>query len=941
MPVLPKHSTEGLSNWSLKLKADLNVALNSIPVGTRPSFKKNAGLLSEALPAILTHLSSSDTQLIKQHGLEALNDLQLWSRFEFATEKVGVHSGSMSRLSSNLTIFIGYAMKYINNESHNETLRPSVFKVEGGNNASITPLYRISVKLLWEFKELAQNVLGDHPDPYYIQRTVRDSTRAIAIIAENPQVRDALVKQGFSGLVSNDALLNQAISNDSLIRTVKDALVVILRGHSPEKFPPAYLVRIKGGEQYSLRIGRAEINVTRLGSLAPILVEQAQEYADHYMSNVLKEETEPKQAKDVCTHLRGFVALGRTLYALKGSLNSTHISVLKAGGFKGFLANNGELLRWCFELREGATTQRKRTSSSNSFAALTGVVGYFTDTRIDIRDFYPDNYLKFSSESVIGEYEYMDISHITKAYPALGRDLQTVYKSAINSLKADALGSITISSRLSQFQRIMKLPVELSTEQRNWLSEEGLAGFVKDHHSVLKAYLEIIQSNAKSLIYAPETAWGYQVGLKWVIQAADFDVIDVYPVKLPQSIIGKQKADSDDYYTKDEVIELAYYIEVLLAQDDLPQHKTLFLRIARILLKTGWNQSPVLTLETLDILEVDCPLAGQKTYFVRLFKKRAGYQTQWYKFELSAEEVLNEGIQVGATVKAVLKELIYLSNTISKPLRDSLPPDHPFKNSLMLYDRGDGVIRRATDSILYDTLSKTLPKSGCSVRFSSRRIRKTGMNYIYRRVEKDFSKYKKVGQHSFEVFQRDYLRMATDETERTLSKAITVMGDYFHGRPITDDIKIVTEFSDYWQQVPNGGCASQGNDVQAAAYNRKIHGLTKLFDIEKATYCADFSACLWCEHYRCVADPEHIWRLLSYRDFVLEDMDASIEDIAEVGAQKEYHRLLTQRVNEVLGDLNRLTSGCREAGEKLLAERGIHPDWQTPSTTSTLFRENK
>ncbi|RWX57318.1 hypothetical protein [Photobacterium chitinilyticum] len=941
MIVLSDNSIKEISHWSLKLKYDLNFILNNIKVGSRRQFKSRAEKLSKALPEILSHLSNSDAKLIEQKGLNALNDLQLWSRLESATEKAGNHANtsSKSKISSDLTIFIGFAMRNFK-VGNKEILRPSMVKVEGENNAVITPLYRISVDLMWEFKKIANDILGDHSSPYHVQRTTRDAASAIAVIAEDPQVYNILLKSGITALSGEKGLINKALSNEKLKKGEKKALIYIFRRLSPENFSPIYLTKIDEGKQYWLNIGNTKINVTRLGRVAPILVKQAQEYANHYIGKKLTDDIEPKTAKEVPAHIRNFINLGRTFHIHKESLNSAQINILKSDGFKGFLANNGELLLWFSELKEKVITQRERRDAISSYSPLYSCVKYFSETNLDIRDYSPDYYIKTPSETAIGEYDYIEIGDLFNTYPALARDLKTVYLSTRNSLKADALDNVTILSRISHFQRVMKFPVNLSNEQREWLSNEGLSGFVKGNHSVLKVYLEYLQVKAKAGKYSPVTADSYQRGLKWVIEAAGFDVIDVYPVKVTQYKLYDQRDDSDTDYTKEEVIELAYHIEVLLAQGNLNQRNTLYLRIARILLKTGWNQSPVLTLETTDIVEVNCPIAGQKTYFVRLLKKRAGYLTQWHKFDLTANELADEGIEVGKSIKAVIKELLYLATTISEPIRRTLPADHPFKNKLMIYVGDDGVINLATNKELYHYVNKLLIKAGCSVGFGSRKIRKTGLNFLYRRVEKDFAKYKKSGQHSFEVFQRSYLRFIAGESKRTLSKAITVMGDYFHGRPITDNIKIVTESSEYWQQVPNGGCASQGNDAQAAAYNRQTHGLIKRFGLEKAKYCADFSACLWCEHYRCVADPEHAWRLLSYRDFVLEDMAASIDDVAEVGAQKEYHRLLTQRVNDILIDLDKLTSGCREAGEKLLAERGIHPDWKLASTTSDIFRES-
>lgn len=121
--------------------------------------------------------------------------------------------------------------------------------------------------------------------------------------------------------------------------------------------------------------------------------------------------------------------------------------------------------------------------------------------------------------------------------------------------------------------------------------------------------------------------------------------------------------------------------------------------------------------------------------------------------------------------------------------------------------------------------------------------------------------------------------------------------------------------------------------MQAQAYTKANHALFKALGMEHGDRCADFNACLWCEHYRGVADAEHAYRLLSYRNFVIADMEASISESLNTGLQKEYTRLLRQRVDEVLADMDAINPGCRQTAEVYLVEHGIHPDWMLASTT--------
>ncbi|GAM65255.1 hypothetical protein JCM19232_4220 [Vibrio ishigakensis] len=257
----------------------------------------------------------------------------------------------------------------------------------------------------------------------------------------------------------------------------------------------------------------------------------------------------------------------------------------------------------------------------------------------------------------------------------------------------------------------------------------------------------------------------------------------------------------------------------------------------------------------------------------------------------------------------------------------------------MIFNDGlqsNGRTKRLTEGSFKKGINDLLSSNNCPILFTPTRIRKGGLNYIYRQVGKDFRKYKAASNHTWAVFKKHYFRYDGNVSEETLSNAISVMGDYFNGRPIVEKIQIVTETEEYWQQLPNGKCASLGNDVQAQAYNKAHRALFKAVGIKGSDRCADFNACLWCEHYRGIADAEHAYRLLSYRNFVIVDMEASIGESLSTGLQKEYTRLLRQRVDEVLDDMDTINPGCRRAAEDHIVEYGIHPDWMLASTTSVM-----
>ena len=91
---------------------------------------------------------------------------------------------------------------------------------------------------------------------------------------------------------------------------------------------------------------------------------------------------------------------------------------------------------------------------------------------------------------------------------------------------------------------------------------------------------------------------------------------------------------------------------------------------------------------------------------------------------------------------------------------------------------------------------------------------------------------------------------------------------------------------------------------------------------------ADFNACLWCPFYRCVADALHVWKLLSYRDFVVADMENSAATFDSITEQLENIEQLKNRVNEILADIAKLNAQAVTDGKELLRTEGIHPHWK-------------
>ena len=69
-------------------------------------------------------------------------------------------------------------------------------------------------------------------------------------------------------------------------------------------------------------------------------------------------------------------------------------------------------------------------------------------------------------------------------------------------------------------------------------------------------------------------------------------------------------------------------------------------------------------------------------------------------------------------------------------------------------------------------LSEVLRRFECQISFNLQRIRKGGLNYVYKAYAKKFHQYNKAGQHSLKVFLDVYLRDDGIKSEETIASAV-------------------------------------------------------------------------------------------------------------------------------------------------------------------------
>jgi len=323
-------------------------------------------------------------------------------------------------------------------------------------------------------------------------------------------------------------------------------------------------------------------------------------------------------------------------------------------------------------------------------------------------------------------------------------------------------------------------------------------------------------------------------------------------------------------------------------------------------------------IELSDITDVTLPTA-QKSITLLLQKPRKGYDIDTYSLD-------------GRAVNSVMRDILFVRDTITKDYRNlAAPAVQPF----LFITKEKTNVNRIKSGTIVSYIKALLKRLGCRVAYNSMRIRKSGANHIYRDVAKQMRAYEAVNLHTFDTFIKHYQRISEQKSQETLHTAVDVMQRYFTGREIDSEIRVLMVDDGSTQKTPSGQCSSRGNDEEAKQYNKTHRHLQQS---KSNAWCSDFLACIWCKHFRTVADPEHVWQLLSYKKYVLSDMSASISDIDNNEFQQEAINALQQRVDDILVQVAKRSQSALNKGEELLMNKGMHPFWEFAITSANSLR---
>jgi len=821
-------------------------------------------------------------------GLLALQDSQTWNHLEYAALNTCKRTGKGIK-----NAFITLARIFNNSlELH----PPSKVNLKG-YITDISKLYAASELLFNEYHAFLLYLLESDINQKKL-RDIKASTHATLIeLIQNNRCRKLLAQHGLRALAIDAEPLKMA-SKAQRYNHLHFQLMLL---HYDNKAFQQKLIYVR--DKY-------ELNFTDIHRISPMLYNDIERYSK-IIGNTVDSHLKSKSVRDK------FSAFRRALPVLQSALLTSQNKELIDKGIATIIDTEGLLKQlyddikvpsWIFLLfyEICRCNYPDKTPELLSFReSLLSFPGIDKNREIQC---------DFTSIKAISEHMYDDFVHLLNDFKA--------------NIEQRNIAMISVYHNYQQIKSLFnKFSYTFTQVHLDILVQHGIKGFSVNNCLVQKHLLAELQSSVNNNSFNRKTARTYRSSFIWLMRQLDIPFKDIYPIKLTKMVKYTQRLNTDDFYTAGQCRELAFYIEKLLRDDKTSLYHKIVLHFGKVILKTGWNITPLLNLECEDIVEVVSPITNKAEYVLVLQKARGGYRNDPYSFgktDLKAD-----------TLKSAISDLLVVRDELTRDFRKRTQ----HSNFIFIFPRNDQILKLEYPSVKH--LSTILKNAGCRINFVAQKIRKGGVNHIYRKLYKNLKKSTDITKHSFDTFESNYLRIDPDQSRYSLNQATKVMGDYFTGKEISSEIHIITdEAASQHQIIPSGTCAAQANNKEANRYDKEHRKIHQTIGDKDSKLCADFLSCIWCKYFRVVIDAEHIWKLLSYKNYILLGMEMSVVDFDGGNQQSASINILKQRVDDIINNLRERNDKAVDDGFMLLEKQGMHPDWEFACPSMTVIREN-
>ena len=742
--------------------------------------------------------------------------------------------------------------------------RPTAVVIDGAK-ISLLNLYACNEAIGAEFMEASKSLITIG--------TQANSTKKVMIQSVSCALNDFLsVNNNQRNLISTfEGISSGHVASASKMVHIRTSIKGILECYHPESH-----------RKKIIKIGSLPINVSKVSKLSPVIIQQLKALA-------------------LSSYFSG--SLGHREYSLKSRLSHALRVIIKFAGenyhFQSEFKKNGLN---CFLFDDHKFLKELRIDvSRRDYCAIRNVIEHFSGFEIVDASFVENMLLFNDAESDL--CRTLDISSLAVFGEKIIHDFKFIQKSEMELLSQKSYGYVTLITRFSKLHSLLTKYGVVDV-----LKDYGINCFGFDNGAFQLEVLMKIQQDVNRKKISRRTGEAYVSAVRWVCEITNQKFKNAYRISSNRHAIYAKRLSLADTYSEEDIREIAYYLEKLISNKECSNNDLIALYFARIQLKTCWNTSSLSRIECDDVIEVDFPTKS-KPISVLLQKPRKGYLIDHFEFDTSI-------------AKSAIHDLLLVKNDLTSAIRKKYR-NEPFVTRIFIMEIG-GKVKPIKFETIVKRISDLLTKSGCSIKYNSAKLRKTGANFIYDQVSKDIGRYKDALKHSYATFLKHYQRINEVTTQTTLHDAASIMEQYFTGKEICSDIKIVTGYDSDTQITPVGLCVATKNSTDSKRYSNSHIKFTSITESDR---CSDFLACIWCKNYRVVADAEHAWQLLSFKNYVLSDMESATASFSENSLQKQAINALSNRVDLIIGSLKKANDKAVNEAFNLIKNNGMHPSW--------------
>ncbi len=827
---------------------------------------------------ILEILSSEQIAQLKKSGLRSLiNNKEFWINLEFS-----IYSNREVEAASLLTKQLQNLINY-SNSVYEQSEQVTTTKHKGIDTPLIRNAYRVSVELFnalvdWKVKELNEGAKINS-----LRHALIGIINSIRYIEDSDKYKDEFSDIGLS-IFNKNIYLSEEL-NENIPQLNYIVMIDVLSRLGVEY--PNYRLQIKSK--------KTEVFLKNTYKQSLVIFNELSTFANNYEFEKSK-TTANKYFSD-------FDSIGLPL--LKKALSDDAYKALCESGLSSL--DNEDTYD---KINDYA---RKMKISSSKMLGLSLLKKIFKKDITFIKD--SPYTLYFSGISRNNEIKPFNMDVLGELSEQVFEEFKIKHEEYIKKIDLEDISEISYHSQLQDLVAGLKKVIpKLSSDQIKAIQDNGLSAFVDGKYKISITFLQKFQALVKSKKSNSRTIVGYRNAFRNIFGKFVGEVPDVYVISTKKDdLIKSLSFDSEAHYTTDEIRELAFYIEKGLMMDDTSLVDKIFLYYARIQIKTGWNQQPLIDLLLDRLTKRTNPISNKENYDLVLVKNRRGYEPSRYDFDENAIK--------DRDLKSVIRDIIFVRDNLTSELRIANYLD----NYLFIEPCEVNGAKRIDVSRL-SRLPRLISNLGCKVHYNPRKIRKGGVNFIYKKIAKSVKHYEGLAAHNVQTFLKSYKEISKVECVDKLSDGIDIMANYFSGKEIHQELHAIDDINeiDNAQETPTGVCSSTPDSDEVKRYN-KLN--VKTIDKDNK-FCGDFLACIWCKYFKVVKDADHLWKLLSYKEYVISTMERAIVDNEDPEEQRGFIDILSKRVDDIVFFIEETKPTVVAKARSLFNSKGVHPDWE-------------